>query len=273
MNVLNAVEVIDKIVKNETSKSNTILNENLKYLVDDADYIKSEHIATGVVPMRLKFVTDIENYSMTGNTTQSGTPTPETPYAINSVGDYDSTTSKYVIPIICGKKIVNINTNTPLMAGEVLANNIKDVLWGKLVLTGNENWVYSTTSNIFYLTNVNIDYKKTQYATINYMSSHFKSSASSTGGAGMTENTIRFYNGLSNVNEIYIKYNDVGDVTAFKNWLTQQYIANTPVTVYYQLKTPLTENVTMPKIPNVRGTNIFDVNTNVKPSTVTVKYK
>ena len=62
------------------------------------------------------------------------------------------------------------------------------------------------------------------------------------------------------------------DETAFKTWLSTQYAAGTPVTVYYVLATAQTETVTAPTIPTTGGTATIDVDTTVKPSEFDLTY-
>lgn len=73
-----------------------------------------------------------------------------------------------------------------------------------------------------------------------------------------------------------------------KEYLSAQYANGTPVTIWYVLATPTTGIVNEPlskignyvdsisdviSIPTVRGENVFDVDTEVKPSEVYIKYK
>ena len=39
------------------------------------------------------------NLSVSGNTAQSGTPSPDNPVEVKGVGDYDSESAKYKIPV------------------------------------------------------------------------------------------------------------------------------------------------------------------------------
>ena len=64
----------------------------------------------GVPPLTLSDCVDTDsiiNYSIEGNSVQDGTPTPEAPVAVESVGEYDKETGKYKILVVCsGKNIV-----------------------------------------------------------------------------------------------------------------------------------------------------------------------
>lgn len=89
----------------------------------------------------------------------------------------------------------------------------------------------------------------------------------------------------------FIKDNRYGNVTDFKSYLAAQYAAGTPVTVWYVLAEPETAVVNEPlmkigdyadtvsaaqagvTIPTVRGENVLDVPTEVKPSEVWIQGK
>jgi hypothetical protein len=76
-----------------------------------------------------------------------------------------------------------------------------------------------------------------------------------------------------------------------KEWLAQQYAADTPVTIWYVLATEETAVVNEPlmkignyadsltatqagtEIATVKGSNTLDIDTTVKPSNVYIKYK
>ena len=48
-------------------------------------------------------------WSITGNTVQNGTPTPENPVEVQGVGDYDSETGLYRIPVVTrGKNLIDV---------------------------------------------------------------------------------------------------------------------------------------------------------------------
>lgn len=59
----------------------------------------------------------------------------------------------------------------------------------------------------------------------------------------------------------------------FKAYLAAQYAAGTPVKVYYVMKTPETKPVEPVEIPTLNGTTVIDVDTAVKPESMTIKYR
>lgn len=71
----------------------------------------------------------LTSWHITGNTVQNGTPTPENPVEVQAVGDYDTTTGKYKIPITTksedGSESITtpIYLPTPLYSGEVIRSD------------------------------------------------------------------------------------------------------------------------------------------------------
>ena len=71
---------------------------------------------TGALPLTLEGCVDEESiidYTLYGQSVQNGTPTPDTPVEVESVGEYDETTGKYKIPIkVSGKNLFDIDSAT-----------------------------------------------------------------------------------------------------------------------------------------------------------------
>lgn len=68
---------------------------------------------SGMPPLSLKSNgSDLIKYTMYGNSLQNGVPTPSNPIEIVSVGEYDSATGKYKIPVkVRGKNLHNSSTD------------------------------------------------------------------------------------------------------------------------------------------------------------------
>lgn len=75
---------------------------------------------------------------------------------------------------------------------------------------------------------------------------------------------------LANKERIYIRLHENRGTT--RDFMKAQYEAGTPVTVYYVLATPESKAVESVEIPTIQGTNIIDINTEVKPSNIYIKY-
>lgn len=71
---------------------------------------------------------------------------------------------------------------------------------------------------------------------------------------------------LNTANRLFVLFNPstdlvpLEDLSAWKTWLSEN-----PVTVYYELATPIIHDLEIPSISTVRGTNIITTENNIKP--------
>ena len=71
---------------------------------------------------------------------------------------------------------------------------------------------------------------------------------------------------------MYGSKSQFADVTAWQQYLAQQYANGTPVTVWYILATAQTETFTAPSTPTSGSPQSFDVDTTLKPSEVSLTW-
>lgn len=212
------------------------------------------------------------SWSMKGNGSQTGTPTPDVPITPDFVGTLSG--SDWTIPVTCAGQTVPVNL------GEVpTVRRIK-----KRVFDGSENWtvwVYQTA--VLFYTPV------TDGTGELVVSSHFGNRK--TGSLPLAGNIA--YSGASNSNMFFRLLDDtsITTVEGFKAWLAAQYAAETPVTVWYILADPTTGSVNEPlakigdyadelsstdagaTIPTVKGQNTLTVDTDLQPSEMTIIYR
>jgi len=142
---------------------------------------------------------------------------------------------------------------------------------GVKVFDGTERWEYGGNSSGygFYLEIPDCDTHNHTWKDIEC--THFKK----------RNNKYQYYNNLTigywdvNSNIITFRYDDKisgSSLDAFKAWLAAQYAAGTPVTIWYPLATPTYEAITIPDIELGKGFNCLDVETEVKPSNISVNY-
>lgn len=211
-----------------------------------------------------------------GNTVQNGTPTPENPVEVQGVGDYDSDTGLYKIPVVMstdGTEPITtpIYLPTPLYSGEVMrSDGSREVKFGKLVLTGGEeitthkSFADGTVSiripsskakpnGIIYCTHLqNVSFQEIYNHEKQGISSHLK----------------------NELNNLYCLISGFTTEVKYKEFFAAQYSAGTPVTVWYQLAEPTTETVTVPRIQTIRSSAAtLSIDTQVQPENVTVKYR
>ena len=60
------------------------------------------------------------------------------------------------------------------------------------------------------------------------------------------------------------------EINNFRDWLAELYAAGTPVTVWYVLATPTTEQITLPSISTTSGQNTVTVDTTLPPSDIKI---
>jgi hypothetical protein len=68
---------------------------------------------------------------------------------------------------------------------------------------------------------------------------------------------------------VYLYKEDVGGDT---NTLVQSYLSANPITIYYELATPVEESIDLQQLPTFKGTTVYEVVTEVQPSNMEVTY-
>lgn len=228
---------------------NSVAYNNTRY---SQDYLNQTAPITGYVALR---VTDANSPMINDGSIKL----PYEPYG-------------YKIPIPNGQQTTNI------YLGSTQSERIID----KLVLTGGENWEDRpnyTYADRFVLQSTTIPRTSTEICT------HFTVEYSS-------QQTYP-YLWINNGEQIIINYSAKGTTTLaqFKQWLADQYTNGTPVVIYYVLATATTGVVNEPlmKIGDYAdsitqtqagtaiqlsdGKSTLDINSDVKPSKLTLTYK
>lgn len=266
MQILNSADTVEKIRKNETSVSDTILTENLKYIVDDANYIRSQRIISGAPPLRLPFVNSIKQLILKGTTVQNGTPTPTAPIMINGVGNIVTATNKYIIPVNVGGLITNINVDLPLMRDEILySDGTLLKLWDRVYLKNlrvSQRYDQANHSTSWYF-GINGDCK-INTATIPYCS-HLRYSSTSL----WSSETIAFqYSTVANEPfRVRIPKTIANTIDELTQWFN-----TSNAYIDFMVSNPATQQIQVPAIISKRGTNIIKTETEVQPTNITVLY-
>lgn len=136
---------------------------------------------------------------------------------------------------------------------------------GILVLDGTEDWTTSTwqtTGNYAYLYRINggLVIDTSQLTTVDCITSHAQAVNRQT-ALVYGNNNIAYFGGGSIIQgqAPYILFRTSMDLTAWKQFLAQQYNLGTPVIVVYPLATPTTESVTPQTLTTQQGTNIIEI--------------
>lgn len=236
---------------------------------------------SGIPPLSFKSKgKPLTAWSITGNTVQNGTPTPENPVEVLGCGDYDSETGLYKIPVATSADGTEPIT-TPIYLDSPLykIGNYADSrgmteevrVVKELVLTGKEGWYYMPNYDVentvrFHSIEILPDRKETMLD----LCSHFER---------MDYSSLNVANkpafSIANRTQLVFRVSKAeGSIaTYFSSYLAAQYAAGTPVKVYYVMRTPETKTVEPVEIPTLNGTTVIDVDTAVKPENMTIKYK
>lgn len=178
----------------------------------------------------------------------------------------------YKLSILCA------NTITSIYFGEVATTRkIK-----KLVLTGEESFVYDSTYTRFRFTMPNSLILGVRRTPV--ICTHYEAITDNRPIEDVPKNTI--YSDSARQDRWWIEAEDFTSADDFKAYLATQYAAGTPVIIWYILATEETGIVNEPlmkigdyadeiiniSVPTIIGTNTFNIDTVVQPSEVTLNY-
>lgn len=245
----------------------------------------------------------LKSYRIYGNSVQDGTPTPEAPIEVQSVGELvteGENEGKYKIPVTVTNseteiepQTFNIYLDEPLRKiGDaqdvidfekgVVLRNVK-----KKVFDGSENWQIDSSTNgnnfVYYeyveaypnFKNSNKDAFSNRVKQISWSNlwyNYYKE-------PGSTNLTVGFactYNkndGAGNI-VLYLKvtpYSTLPTVAEWKTQLASWHEEGNPCIAWYVAAIE-EEQVSLPKLPQFKGTTIYETDTSINPSGIEVCY-
>ena len=232
-------------------------------------------------------------YKIYGNSIQSGTPSPDNPVEVQSVGEpvfaklYDSDGFRladsdgyklcsqnvvgYCIPVVTSgvnreSLITNIYLDEPLRKigdyADVIdfERGVVERKIGKVVFDGSDDELW------FYYSQAGVSQKYIRIDVIGastVLSDKLKS-------ISIFQRPYEYdsiYSGGSPPN-IAINSEIPNSSVEWRNWLSEN-----PITAYYVLAEPTTKTLALPKIPTFSGTTIISTDTEVEPSDIEITYK
>lgn len=224
------------------------------------------------------------NWSITGNTIQSGTPTPDNPVEVKGVGDYDAVTGKYKIPVVSRGKnylssLLEIGTlsaseglpvimYTRLRTKDFTVLNHGTYTVEAIAHNGEDLYCfvfeYDTETETF-IRRIPESWAKTPFTFTIDSQRKIKFLVSKTNGGTdkIYPSEIKFAgitNGDTKTSTIYLSSPLMADDTLYSNG-----------TVLHSDGTA--EKVDVPKLPTLKGNCTISVDTEVKPSEMSVTYK
>ena len=215
------------------------------------------------------------DYKIYGDSVQNGTPTPNNPVEVQSVGDLitdsqDENYGKYKIPITASNGVnsttVNIYLDKPLrkvgndadyidFANQKVIRNVDS-----LILTGQESWNRLNNNRVY----IQISAKKyTTYVLCNCYTNRADTIDLSI--TGRDNNSTIVFRDNTNTGE--------SGTTTWTTFLANKYANSSPVIIYYSLRNAVQESVTLPNITSFKDTTTYSIGTTIQPSNMWIKYK
>ena len=222
----------------------------------------------------------MRDYSIYGSSIQDGTPTPDNPVEVQSVGDLITEgehTGKYKIPVnVNGANAANIYLDEPLrkiddkadyinFANKKVVRNI-----GKSVLSPDGPYAYYLWSNRHGVMWNGLPEGGSLKKGLCNRENHFSQAGVDVHAMwlGVGNNPYIYWIGILDALNIYSAEKTNDEMKAeFKAWLE-----NNPTYVCYPLNTPVSESVDLPAVKLGKNTNIITVGTAVQPSAVNWQY-
>lgn len=128
-----------------------------------------------------------------------------------------------------------------------LPNGVSDTLdavnVGEIMFDGSsdENW-QASSNNVFFAAANNGTTNFNVYA-INLLCDKLESISTDVAIDSMSENQIKYGNATGGLNNVYLKVANISTVGELRTWLQSN-----PITVWYQLNTPTTQDITIPTL-------------------------
>lgn len=247
---------------------------------------------SGIPPLTLDAIgKNTLDYKIYGNSIQNGTPSPDNPVEVQSVGDLITEgeyTGKYEIPVVTSGQNQK-SVTTPIYLDKPLRKigDYSDILnykeqyviinCNKKILTDKNEWFLSSTSRPTwkrYPIGVGIIDMKVNAPISSVAVSNIYVNSTSESAKG--EMTCRKGNG-SRQFWAFVPFEMLGNIdvndtegilVAWKNWL-----AENNITLWYPLASPETEQIQIPTIPTLKGTTIITTDTKIQPSDMEITYK
>lgn len=273
-------------------------NENIDTIIDTNGNVYFtqgfNREISGTPPLTLDAIgKNVLMYKIYGNSIQNGTPSPDNPVEVQSVGEpvfaklYDSDgfrladsdgyklcsqdVAGYCIPVVTSgvnreSLITNIYLDEPLRKigdyADVIdfERGVVERKIGKVVFDGSDDELW------FYYSQAGVSQKYIRIDVIGastVLSDKLKS-------ISIFQRPYEYdsiYSGGSPPN-IAINSEIPNSSVEWRNWLSEN-----PITAYYVLAEPTTETLALPKIPTFSGTTIISTDTEVEPSDIEITYK
>lgn len=228
-------------------------------------------------------------YRIFGNSVQDGTPSPENPVEVRSVGELvmnGENQGKYAVPIISistdGRtKTTTVCLSEPLRKiftySDEISENTVIRRTKSIVINGSEKWLLSSsnTSNwVRYPIGLQTDDLITSGSYATAVSDKIRTQNSS---ENAEKDTLSLRRGGSRIIWFFVPFEMLGNISAddtekildaWKQWLSEN-----PVNVQYVLESSETEPIIQPAIAVFGGMTTVTTDTEIPPSNMEITYK
>lgn len=229
---------------------------------------------------------DLADYRIHGNSVQDGTPTPENPIAIQSVGELvkeGENTGKYKVSVkVSGngkEEIVDIFLDEPLRKvgdyadiinfseNEVIRKTYQETITDVTGVSSSTTSYKRFTCRISQKPLISTDGEVSHTRGI-VISDKFKSTEEAYNNLGKYGGFIIPYITTSGASSVALTFTK----TNVKTVEAAQEAIGDGFDVCYILATPVSEKINLPKLPQYKGTTIYEVLTDTPPSGIEVCY-
>lgn len=277
---------------------------------NDVEFVKNKNGAvifekgftrekSGTLPLQIDGIgKSLKNYTIYGNTIQNGTPTPDNPVEVQAVGDrtenlfdYDSqikslATKGYYINAD-GEEVYNtawyITDYIKIYGDTISFNNVSGTK--PAVCLYDENFVFIKGEAFSNRHSLTVETSGASHVRFSFIAADsnimlnlgteplpyepygYKIPITTESEGGTESITTTVY-----LDKPLYKSGDYADFVEYSTQTTTRYCGVDDSGVFL-LESPVTESVTLPKIPTLDGTTVIDVETTVKPSKMDIKYK
>ena len=232
---------------------------------------------TGIPPLSFKSDgTPLISWSISGNMTQTGTPTPDAPVIPQECGDLVESgehTGEYAVPISCGGTTQTVYLSEPLRKIGDYADTISST--GTVTRRIKKQAITELASKDNFNGGYTIAFSSqcgfgTVLSNIAVSTSSLPTAANRQGK--VFTNSSKSYIGFGSQPDFPIA-NPNGYPTADEKAAFTAYISTHDVYVWYVVSEPVIEQITAPTITPAKGSNTLTVDTDSQPSEMTITYR
>lgn len=215
----------------------------------------------------------VEDYRIYGNCVQDGTPTSSNPVVIQSVGEYNEATGKYDIPVKVNDTVVTISLDEPLRKVgdyadtiDFASGTVRRIIKREFITTVETRSSNSGTNKIFLTAITGVPLLGVNKNGLCISDKFANGGEYSYSRLPSYTNVIQSY--VTSSGGYRVAYTFEGNISLEE----AQSLIGDGFEVCYVLKNAVVEKIELPKLPQFKGTTIYETNTQIAPSGIEVQY-